>query len=244
MSPAHVSAHASRSTPGMVRRRACMARSGISTMSMRDGFTLVEMLVATGVFVLGFVAVYSLFLSGMRFRKLADDTARTATLASTLLTEMYLDSDGGSAGPASPADYNGSGNPSTPETSAVTGLTTPLYSYSGIPGTVYRFSGTTDLMGNSVGVPNGTTPDPVALTTALVTQVFISCPGVVTPTLGDLNRTHLVQGTDQQPLYGNQEFQNLSQQNQALALQEQMVAHGAAMQYTAVIIRQPHWLNQ
>jgi len=221
-----------------------MARARTSTTSMRDGFTLVEMLVATGVFVLGFVAVYSLFLSGMRFRKLADDTARTATLASTLLTEMYLDSDGApaaNAGPALPADYNGSGNPTLPESTAVSGLSTPLYSYSGIPGTVYRFSGTTDLLGSP---PSAETPDPSSLTTALVTQVFIACPGAVTPTLNDLNRTHLVQPNDPQPLYGNQLFTNLTGPEQALALQQQMVAHGAAMQYTAVIIRQPHWLNQ
>jgi len=225
-----------------------MARSEMTTTSMREGFTLVEMLVATGVFVLGFVAVYSLFLSGMRFRKLADDTARTATLASTLLTEMYLDSDGApgapaaASGPATPADYDGSGNPTSPETSSVSGLSTPLYSYSGIPGTVYRFSNTTDLLGNTVA--SGDSPDPVSLSTALVTQVFIACPGVATPTLNDLNRTHLVQGTDPQPLFNNQQFEDLSPANQALALQQQMVAHGAAMQYTAVVIRQPHWLNQ
>jgi prepilin-type N-terminal cleavage/methylation domain-containing protein len=209
---------------------------------MRDGFTLIEMLVATGIFVLGFVAVYSLFLSGMRFRKLADDTTRTATLASTLLTELYLDSGGAppaGTGPAAPQDYNGQGNPTTPETATASGPATPLYPYVGIPGTEYRFSNTTDLLGNAVA--SGGSPDPTSLSTALVTNVFVLCPGAEVATLGDLNtRIHLITPAD--AAYAS--YQAMTPAQQGTYLQNLMVAHGIAMSYTAVVIRQPHWLNQ
>lgn len=219
-----------------------------------SGFTLIELLVATAVFVIGFAAVYTLFLAGMRFRKLADDIAKTSTLATTLLTEVYLDSGNAgttsTSGPALPSDYNGCGNPAHGETASSVAPGTgnqvpavPLYGYLGVPGAVYRLTGTTDILGQT-GNENAT---------ALVTHVLALCPGSlpgVTPsgtgqtgvwtavgTEADLERNlHLMQND---PNYGNITG-GASAQTQYY--EQTLVARGIAMDYTAVIIRQPHWL--
>ena len=67
----------------------------------RRGFTLVEMLVATIVFLIGFVAVFGLFLGGMRFRKLSEDTTRASLAASCLVDEIRISA--GGSGQASPS---------------------------------------------------------------------------------------------------------------------------------------------
>ncbi len=213
----------------------------------RGGFTLVELLVATGVFIIGFVAVYTLFLSGMRFRKLSDDITKTSTLASTLLTEVYIDSPYSTTAtaPAKPTDYDGCGDPRYVETATPAPATAPkvpqvpLYAYQGIPGTVYRLSNTQDIT---------QTNDPMA--TALVTTVLALCPGGLPPanaqsgqtlaspvaTYQDLeNRSHL--------MLKDSGYQALSGVlPQAQYYENALVQHGIAMSYTAVIIRQPHWL--
>ena len=54
------------------------------------GFTLLEMLVATFIFVIGFVSVYGLFLSGVKYRAEADAITRSSVAASNIVNEMRL----------------------------------------------------------------------------------------------------------------------------------------------------------
>src|SRR5271155_5794116 len=81
---------------------------------MRRGFTLVEMLVATIVFLVGFVAVFGLFLGGMRFRKLAEDTTRASPASSCLIDEIRAKAGGiptgaAASNPLPPSAYVGTG---------------------------------------------------------------------------------------------------------------------------------------
>jgi hypothetical protein len=173
-----------------------------------------------------------------------------------VLTEVYIDSprSTNASSPAKPSDYNGCGNPlyvESPTAGAASAPQVPavgLYAYQGIPGTVYRLSNTNDVT---------QTNDPQA--TALITTVLALCPGNLPPavansgqtasaqnaalaaqvaTYQDLeNRTHL--------LVGDSIYQNLSaptEQSQAQYFENDLVQHGIAMSYTAVVIRQPHWL--
>src|SRR5277367_4098546 len=112
---------------------------------MRRGFTLVEMLVATIVFLVGFVAVFGLFLGGMRFRKLAEDTTRSSLAASCLIDEIRakaggIPTPGGAAGsPLPPSAYVGTGfatgGGGAGGGAAGSPVGTPLYPYPPVPGT-------------------------------------------------------------------------------------------------------------
>jgi prepilin-type N-terminal cleavage/methylation domain-containing protein len=54
------------------------------------GFTLIEMLVATFIFIIGFTSVYALFLSGIKYRAEADAITRSSVAASNIINEMRL----------------------------------------------------------------------------------------------------------------------------------------------------------
>ncbi|TVR47220.1 MAG: prepilin-type N-terminal cleavage/methylation domain-containing protein [Planctomycetota bacterium] len=54
------------------------------------GFTLVEMLVASAIFIVGFVSVYGLFLTGVKYRSEADIITRSAVAASNVVNELRL----------------------------------------------------------------------------------------------------------------------------------------------------------
>ena len=56
----------------------------------RRGFTLLELLVAVGVFIVGFVSAYALFLAAVRNRAQAEAITRTSLAATSLLAEMRL----------------------------------------------------------------------------------------------------------------------------------------------------------
>ena len=122
----------------------------------RSGFTLTEMLVATIVFLVGFVAVFGLFLAGMRFRKLAEDTTRASLAASCLIDEIRLDAGGGmTAAPKAPSEYVGDGfadavagglNEGSADSSAPQD---PLFAYRSVPGVWYRVMKATDLNGKA-----------------------------------------------------------------------------------------------
>jgi prepilin-type N-terminal cleavage/methylation domain-containing protein len=211
---------------------------------LHRGFTLIELLVATGIFIVGFAAVFTLFLSGMRFRKLADDTTLTATLASSLTTEVYLDSGAvGAAGTAAPEEYDGDGF-GTPPAVAIT-PTTPftdyeLHAYAGVPGALYRLENTSDLTGTrSAGAP-----DNAEMTTAIVTDIIALCPGSLipagtVPTFGDLERRlHLITSKTQPTGWAT-----MTEPEKAVAYEDELVKRGIALRYRAVIVRQPHWMR-
>jgi prepilin-type N-terminal cleavage/methylation domain-containing protein len=220
------------------------------TPTPRRGFTLVELLVATAVFVIGFAAVFALFLSGVRFRKLADDTTLTATLASSLLTEVYLDSgrlDGTATapsppGPAEPQQYDGDGHNN--DTPAAQWKDKQLFAYPGVPGTAYRIAGpppptapggTANGKGHCCDIIGGQD----AMTTTVVLDVVALCPGPTTPTLGDLERrVRLDTGAT-----GSHPWDALTdQEDKAIAYENELVARGIALRYRAALVRKPHWM--
>ena len=129
----------------------------------RRGFTLTELLVATIVFMIGFVSVFALFLGGMRMRKLAEDTTRSSLAASCLIDEIRIDA-GGSGIAMPPIEYEGDGFAPFRKVSSSTSISeglqsdappvapganglfdNPLFTYRPIPGTWYRVLKCTDL---------------------------------------------------------------------------------------------------
>jgi prepilin-type N-terminal cleavage/methylation domain-containing protein len=113
----------------------------------RRGFTLTELLVATIVFLVGFVSVFALFLGGMRMRKMAEDTTRASLAASCLIDEIRIDAGEGGV-PLKPKSYVGDGfaRSSQPDgDDSGTGVDSQLFSYKPIPGTWYRVLKCTDL---------------------------------------------------------------------------------------------------
>ena len=131
---------------------------------VRRGFTLTELLVATIVFLVGFVSVFALFLGGMRMRKLSEDTTRASLAASCLIDEIRIDAGGGgggggASGPMPPLAYEGNGfapfkpgsGPNEEGTANGGGSPpndNPLFAYKPIPGVWYRVMKCTDLEDN------------------------------------------------------------------------------------------------
>lgn len=114
---------------------------------LRRGFTLTELLVATIVFLVGFVSVFALFLGGMRMRKLAEDTTRASLAASCLIDEIRIDA-GDSGIPLPPKAYVGDGFAKSSEIDgdvSGTGSEAQLFGYKPIPGVWYRVLNCTDL---------------------------------------------------------------------------------------------------
>lgn len=100
-------------------------------MRSRDGFTLVEMLAASVIFLIGFVSVYGLFLGAMRFRQQGENLTRSAIAASSLTAELRLRMPFHPT--SAPADFQGDGLPSNnPDTANA------FFHYSDQPGLFYR----------------------------------------------------------------------------------------------------------
>jgi prepilin-type N-terminal cleavage/methylation domain-containing protein len=197
----------------------------------RRGFTLVEMLVATIVFLVGFVAVFGLFLGGLRFRKLAEDTTR-ASLAASCLVDEIRSSAGGSgtaspstSAPLAPSAYIGTGFATAGSGSGAGGgasqaLTTALYNYAPVPGTWYRVLNCTDINGNTAN----------AQTTVLHLQLFVLPFATSSPSLtfADLNHRLL-----------NDMVPPLSTVDQVA---DELIRRGVGFRYQSVITRRPSWL--
>jgi len=186
-----------------------------------SGFTLVEMLVATAVFIIGFVGVFVLFLSGIRFRKMSEDLTRTALATSSLVNEIRVDAgrEGGGV-PAIPADYVGDGFAS--DNSDAKNLD-DLYPYPQQPGIWYRVMTCTDLAGDANN----------AKTTGLKFRlVVLSFPTAdTTLTFTELHRR----------LRLNDSAGALIANDPTILAQE-LTRRGAAMTTDAVIIRRPAWM--
>jgi prepilin-type N-terminal cleavage/methylation domain-containing protein len=186
----------------------------------RHGFTLIEMLVATGVFVIGFVAVFGLFLAGVRFRKLSDDTVRCSLAASSLVNEIRIDAgkEGGVA--HAPADYVGDGFALVAE--PWTGnMSDQLFPYPGQPGIWYRVIACDEVAGTVTANPELTT----ALRMKLLVLTWASAES------GNILTFQII--NDRLRL-------NLANADEVC---KQLVERAIAIQCQAVITRGPSWLN-
>jgi prepilin-type N-terminal cleavage/methylation domain-containing protein len=205
---------------------------------LRRGFTLTELLVATIVFLVGFVSVFALFLGGMKMRKLAEDTTRSSLAASCLIDEIRIDAGGGGGGmPQAPHQYIGDGFATFKEgTNFLQGdeghnsndllwsLDNPLFRYKPIPGVWYRVMNATDLNGGD---------DPQTTVIKLDLLVVPLGTADTTLTFSDLNRRLSV-------------FSGMSAAELRVAKVEQLsailVARGIGFRYQAVVTRRPSWL--
>ncbi len=121
-------------------------------MGGRRGITLIEMLVATGVFMLGFVGALSLFTAGVSYRKQSDDLTRTSLALTSLIEEIRIDAGREVGGPFPPLDYIGNGFAADgPEDEDGT-----LFAYRMQPNIWYRVEACTDLS-NPPRTDNATT---------------------------------------------------------------------------------------
>jgi|GEM_PF-2870091 prepilin-type N-terminal cleavage/methylation domain-containing protein len=193
----------------------------------RRGFTLVEMLVATIVFLIGFVAVFGLFLGGMRFRKLSEDTTRASLAASCLVDEIRISAGGSgqaspsTSAPLAPSVYIGTGFSSSGSSGGASeALTTQLFPYPAVPGTWYRVLNCTDINGDSTN----------AQTTVLHLQLFVVPFGTAAPTLTFTDLNHRLLNDLQPPLTTVDQ------------VADELVRRGIGFRYQSVITRRPSWL--
>lgn len=214
----------------------------------RRGFTLTELLVATIVFMIGFVSVFALFLGGMRMRKLAEDTTRSSLAASCLIDEIRIDAGGGGGGIAmAPNQYEGDGfapfsatsnssnssNNGNPvvlegELSDATSippsnpLSNPLFPYRPIPGTWYRVLKCTDLNNNSSNAQT------TVLKLDLLVVPFSTADSKLT--FDELNRRLSLIGKDD-PASPSVDL-----------ISTRLVQRGLGFRFVAVVTRRPSWL--
>jgi prepilin-type N-terminal cleavage/methylation domain-containing protein len=204
-------------------------------MSKR-GFTLTELLVATIVFLVGFVSVFALFLGGMKMRKLAEDTTRSSLAASCLIDEIRIDAGGGGSGiPQMPAAYIGDGfapfregtdflNGDEGIPTDLTTLNNPLFRYKPLPGVWYRVISATDLLGSNN-----------ALTTVIKLDLLVVPLGTADTSLTFLDldrRLGLMTGM-------SAEERKVATINQITDL---LVQRGIGFRFQAVVTRRPSWL--
>ncbi len=119
-----------------------MLHNPLNKRSTRKGFTLTEMLVATTVFMIGFVAVYGLFLAGTRYRRIAETETSLSLAAGSLIAQWRLTvgRENGSTQYA-PSEYVGDGDPTN-------GPEDEFFHYPDNPTIWYRVHACTDLTGN------------------------------------------------------------------------------------------------
>jgi prepilin-type N-terminal cleavage/methylation domain-containing protein len=193
----------------------------------RRGFTLTELLVATIVFLVGFVSVFALFLGGMRMRKLSEDTTRASLAASCLIDEIRIDA-GDSGIPLAPKSYVGDGFARSSEPDgdvSGTGVESRLFGYKPIPGVWYRVLNCTDLEDN---------PDN-AMTTVLKLDLLVVPFGTADDTLTfrDLDRRLDL-------------LSELTRPEREAATPDQigarLVQRGVGFRFVAVVTRRPSWL--
>jgi len=207
----------------------------------RRGFTLTELLVATIVFLVGFVSVFALFLGGMRMRKLAEDTTRSSLAASCLIDEIRIDAGGGggggaAAGPKPPWEYEGDGfapftagssdseegTQTDPAPGARPPADNPLFPYKPIPGTWYRVMKCTDLEDNTTN----------AQTTVLKLDLL------VVP-FGSSDNRLLFSELDRRLALLDATERRTANVDQIAA---RLVQRGLAFRFVAVVTRRPSWL--
>jgi prepilin-type N-terminal cleavage/methylation domain-containing protein len=196
---------------------------------MRRGFTLIEMLVASMVFILGFVSVFTLFLAGMKFRAQSDLDTRAAIALRNLVEEMQLDAGAEKNAPYPPKAYLGCGfaEPSAMQTVAggnaggTDSIDDQLFPCPGMPGLFYRVLESHDC------TSGGLNDDPQATVLHLrVVIVGFAISADAQVTWRDLAKRSAIPQTG-----------NLGQ------LIQELVRRGIATDNHVAIMRQPSWLR-
>ncbi|MBA3938458.1 MAG: hypothetical protein H0X38_13440 [Planctomycetes bacterium] len=198
------------------------------------GLTLTEMLVATIVFLVGFVAVFGLFLGGMRFRKLSEDTTRSALAASCIIEEIKLDS-GGSATPSQPSDYVGSGftgtqSPTGNDPMAID-ATAKLFAYPASPGIWYRVMSAKSLDPTNPTVTNGDKATVLEMR-ILVMPYALATGDISVPIIEVAKRLGVTTILNAQ----------IGTSTPLEQIAQELVNRGLAITTDAVITRRPSWL--
>ncbi len=197
------------------------------------GLTLTEMLVATIVFLVGFVAVFGLFLGGMRFRKLSEDTTRSALAASCIIEEIKLDS-GGSAVPNPPDAYVGCGftgaQTSTSNDGPITTNLARLFAYPASPGIWYRVMSAKSL--DPTNPTNITNDKSTVLEMRILVMPYALANGDDSVQISEVAKRLGVTTALTVPVASA----NLEQ------IAQELVNRGLAITTDAVITRRPSWL--
>lgn len=191
---------------------------------MRRGFTLVEMLVATAVFLLGFTACFALFLGGVRFRTRADDLTRLGLAASSLVHEIAIDSGKHGPGGGKPCDYVGNGRADD----GAEADDKELYAYPSSPGIWYRVLSCTDLRGLR---GDETSPATAAATAQSSPTLHLDLLVVAFP-------------ADNAPINLDDVARRIGTKDRSSrdSIIADLEARGLALRLTTALVRQPSWL--
>ncbi len=182
----------------------------------RRGITLIEMLVATSVFLVGFVGALSLFTAGVSYRKQSDDLTRCSLALTSLVEEIRIDAGRESGGPLAPSEYIGDGFANDgAETDAAT-----LFPYRLQPGIWYRVESCTDLANTDV---NTTT----ALKLNLLVIPFSTADSAIT--LVEIGRRLQIRDVSNTVLTDPQ------------AIADRLVERGIAQRHEVVLVRHRSW---
>jgi len=197
----------------------------------RSGFTLVELLVATGVFMIGFAAAFGLFLAAVRYRTLADDTTRLSLAASSIVEELAIGNGATLPTPNAPSVYLGAGD----LPSITNAATDPLkfYAYPGVPGTWYTVESCADVVGD---VTNIKTP---TLHLNLLVLVFTAADPSQPLDLEEVNRRVRILN----PVGGFRgTLDTAGTPSEVSQVRDGLVKRGLAMRISAVVLRRPSWM--
>ncbi len=203
--------------------------------AMRRGFTLIELLVASTVFVIGFVSLFALFLAGIRYRKLSEDTTRSALAASSLVAEFRLESGWEPTVPSLPSAYEGDGfaanGPELPNVDA-----DKLYRYANQPGIWYRVMTCTALPSRPPGATPDAATDDNRLTTCLRMQL------VVVPWSGSDDALKF-SDIDWQLRLGLVAIRTAPTATDIKAVIDNLIERGLAFRTDAVVLRHASWVR-
>ncbi len=187
----------------------------------RRGFTLLEMLVASMVFVVGFVAVFTLFIAGMKFRAQGDLETRSAIALRNIVEEIQLDAGTESKAPVPPSSYVGSGFVEPKDKRlAVDAGEDSLIPCPGMPGMFYRVMEASDCTGGKGATGN-----------VNASVIYLRIVVVAFPTTGD------------EPLSFKDLAKRLSIRVSGDEFIPELVRRGIATDNHVAILRQPSWLK-
>jgi prepilin-type N-terminal cleavage/methylation domain-containing protein len=141
-----------RRNPHSIDARRQLRVNQLRVRRARAGFTLLEMLIATGIFLFGFMAVYALFLIGVESRQQAEQITRTSIAADAMLEDWRLRFSHADYRSKAPQDFIGDGIPFDTGQQLVNGpgMADRSFAFShNQPGVLYRVISCSDLSGDA-----------------------------------------------------------------------------------------------